>query len=514
MSATTTATTNTTTTKKKPYKLDTLIAKYRTTGLETVADYLTTKARKSKQTAFLYSSGLRYLDKFIQQNYDGKYNVQTILDRLTTTSKELDVYKLLNSFVSYLQNDTANGQELSPRSIAAYMVAARSYFQYNDIDVLPIKFKNKITMPRIYGEDEQAIDGNDIKQILHHCENRRLKAYLLVLASSGCRAMEALTLRECDISFDGIDFANPNDTSEPAVIHVRKEYSKTKRERNIFISNEAARYLKQWIDYIYRDRTLERKDYVSRVRRKDDLIFSRIPYNGTYPTGLYSRILVEFQKVLERSGLSSRKSDGVYNRRKITFHSFRRFVKTTIANQTKNDAYGEWFLGHSKSPYYTNKPDQLKQIYKEDCMKYLTFLDYPTLDATAKTLEGKLKDREEQIEQLKQRIANLEVENSKELERLKIEKSEIDELKAQAEQYKSFMSTFKPQLDEFQRELNSLRKLEEEKKKRKQEETAAAAAADNKENNKDQLIKAAGKAAYHATRTKSVLTKEGKNKGK
>jgi hypothetical protein len=41
------------------------------------------------------------------------------------------------------------------------------------------------------------------------------------------------------------------------------------------------------------------------------------------------------------------------------------------------------------------------------------------------------------------------------------------------------------------------------------------AAADNDKNTtKEQLIKAAGKAAYHATRTKSALAKEGKGSTK
>lgn len=323
---------------KKPYKLDNIIAKYRNTGYCIVADYLTTKARKSKQTALIYSSGVSYLNRFIQQEYnDGKYNVESILKPLD--SKKIDVYKFLNSFVDYLQNETANGRDLAPRSITLYMAAARSYFAYNDIEILPIKFKNKISLPRIYREDEQAIDANDIKEILHHCDNRRLKAYLLVLASGGMRAVEALAIRECDIDFSRINFADPNDRSEPAGIHIRKEYSKTRTERHIFISNEAARYLHDWIEWIYRDKSLERKHLINRVRSKDDLIFARRSYHGTYPTGLYERILVEFQKLLERCGLSSRKSDGVYKRHKITFHSFRRFVKTTIANQTRNSDY-------------------------------------------------------------------------------------------------------------------------------------------------------------------------------
>jgi integrase len=100
------------------------------------------------------------------------------------------------SFVTHLQNNIKNGADLMPKTLDNYMVAARSYFQYNDIDISPAKFKYKISMPPIYREDEQAIDSTDIKEILNHCTIRRLKAYLLVLASGGMRAVEALAIRE------------------------------------------------------------------------------------------------------------------------------------------------------------------------------------------------------------------------------------------------------------------------------------------------------------------------------
>jgi integrase len=79
--------------------------------------------------------------------------------------------------------------------------AAKSYFFYNDIDISPLKFRYRVSLPPIYKEDEAAIDASDIRQILDVCSNRRLKAYLLVLASSGMRSMEALAIRECDIDW-------------------------------------------------------------------------------------------------------------------------------------------------------------------------------------------------------------------------------------------------------------------------------------------------------------------------
>jgi integrase len=407
-------------------RFDNLINKYRTRGLDAVADFLTTKSRKSKRTVLTFSFVIDYLNKFIIQNYNGKYNIQTILPSLKSESKsdsdieKIDVYKLLNNFVTYLQNDTANGSNLSPATLNLYISAAKSYFQFNDIDIHPSRFKYRVSLPTVRREDERAIDSNDIKEILHHCNNRRLKAFILVLASGGMRASEALAIREIDIDFG----SSLTDKNEPAKVKIRKEYSKTRTERRIFISNEAARYLHEWIEWKYRDRTAERKYALkNRVRSENDLIFSTV--NATDPYGIYFKMSVEFQKVLESAGLASRKEDGVYKRRKITFHSFRRFVKTTISNQTRNSDYSEWFLGHKKSPYYTNKPDELRRIYKEDCMKYLTFLDYPTVEAVGTSYEAKLKEKDREIQGLKSQIAQI----SLDLSEIAQFKKELDDLK-------------------------------------------------------------------------------------
>jgi hypothetical protein len=53
---------------------------------------------------------LDHLNKFVERNYNNKYNVQTILEPLK--SNDIDACNLLNGFVSYLQNDTINGHDL------------------------------------------------------------------------------------------------------------------------------------------------------------------------------------------------------------------------------------------------------------------------------------------------------------------------------------------------------------------------------------------------------------------
>ena len=118
----------------------------------------------------------------------------------------------------------------------------------------------------------------------------------------------------------------------------------------------------------------------------NDIIFSR--RNAYHPERLYANVLMEFGKVLKTVELDARKENTM--RRKLGLHSFRRFVKTIIATQTNSD-YSEWLLGHSKSPYWTMKEAERREIYATKIMKYLTFLDYEQLERST-TEDKSLKD--------------------------------------------------------------------------------------------------------------------------
>jgi integrase len=414
-------------------QLDRLLQKAESQGLKQVVDFLIAKARKSPRTARLYYHGLDNLGSFIREYCNGDYDIQTIIPAIKNKNKnkKVDLYTLLNSFVSFLQQQNS---DFMPGTIVAYVTAAKSYFAFNDIDISPNKYRYRVSLPALYKEDEQPIDAADIRQILSHCNNRRLKAYLFVLASGGMRAMEALGIREIDLDFSGINFADPSDTSEPAGVRIRKEFSKTKRERNIFISNEAARYLNEWLEWKYHNLS---NPVEARKQGREDLVFTRRRHTKRYPIGLYDKISFEFHSVLAAAGFTSRKEEGVFHRRTVTFHSFRRFVKTTIANQTGNSDYSEWFLGHIKSAYYTNKPEELKRIYKENCMKYVTFLDYPTVEATGRSFEAKIKEKDKEIARLNQNIINLQEQLNQDVVN---KNDEIKQLQQQFEELKAAIS--------------------------------------------------------------------------
>ena len=186
-----------------------------------------------------------------------------------------------------------------------YVAAIRSYLAYHDINILPSEFKRKVKMPKVYREDEEPIDVSDVRKILLSCSNRRLKTVLLFLASGGMRAIECLSLRNMDIDFSG----------SPTKIKLRKEYSKTKVGREIYISDEATQYLKQWLDWKYKNPVKKREFH------QEDLVFTVTKTNK--PPSLYVKVWHEFDKLLKIVKMDDKKESGLAKRKKITIHSLR-----------------------------------------------------------------------------------------------------------------------------------------------------------------------------------------------
>jgi hypothetical protein len=206
----------------------------------------------------------------------------------------------------------------------------------------------------------------------------------LVLASSGVRPIEACAIRVCDINF----------VSSPVRLHIRAEFTKTKKSRDIFISDETAQWLTEWIEYRFGItlQTLKTKKIDTRISR--NLVFQvyDIDICSTTPKSIYIKLIQHFHKVLTDINFDRRKDDMPQNRT-ISFHSFRRFAKTTISIQAGSD-FSEWILGHKKSSYYTVKPETKADIYSTKCMKYLTFLEFSTIEATGRSMEAKIEELE------------------------------------------------------------------------------------------------------------------------
>jgi len=361
-----------------------LLLREQTLSCQKVTNFLNSIGRNSEKSRETYATALAYFQTFLSNNETYRsFTIESIIDKII--SKEIDVYLLLDNFVSY-------PRKLSPATITLYVSAVKSYLQYYDVDISIIKFKRRVKLPKNHTRKEEPIDANDIREILKSCNNVRIKAVLYVLASGGMRITEALAIRNKDIFFD----TNP---TYPTKIRIRAEYAKTRSERFVYISNEATKFLKEWLDFKYRDRR-DKKRIPPKL--PDDIIFSGKAFvkNEQKPRALYIKVLQQFHRILKALKMDEKK-DGML-RHKITIHSLRRFVYTTLCNCV-DQGFAEEFLGHSGSVYHTMKDEQRRQIYVTKCMKYLTFLDYSDLEASSKSVEAKLDVKDREIAFLKER---------------------------------------------------------------------------------------------------------------
>lgn len=176
-------------------------------GAKRFSDSISRNSKSSKDT---YAAGLTHFQRFLDLGDKNHYHtLQGIIKPLKTG--EINIYELLDEFVSYLlglKNGNDERMCISARSITIYLAAVRSYLDFNDVEIVTRKFKRMVKVPNLYREDEQAIDTSDIREILLSCNNRRLKPYLLVLASAGLRvlvSMISLNL-EMKLSQKTVDF--------------------------------------------------------------------------------------------------------------------------------------------------------------------------------------------------------------------------------------------------------------------------------------------------------------------
>ena len=94
----------------------------------------------------------------------------------------------------------------------------------------------------------------------------------------------------------------------------------------------------------------------------------------------------------------------------ISFHTFRRFVKSVTSDQVSQD-YSEWYLGHaSRSVYYQKKEPERREIYASKVERFVTFLDYSALENSAKGITSQLDQKDREINYLRERDLKRETE--------------------------------------------------------------------------------------------------------
>jgi hypothetical protein len=111
------------------------------------------------------------------------------------------------------------------------------------------------------------------------------------------------------------------------------------------------------------------------------------------PNNIYNDLVRGFAKTLDRMGKGGFEDDNK-RRRKITLHSFRRYVKGVISDLGFGD-FSDYFIEHIGSTYY-RKTEKEKQELFSKVEPSLTLLDFPTLERKGADFQSKIDTLEQE----------------------------------------------------------------------------------------------------------------------
>src|SRR6476659_8405602 len=263
-----------------------------------VRNYIDNTNIMNKSTADEYLSRLRTFNEFLCKEYNN-ITINTVLEKIKDGT--IDTYSILSRYGADQKNNN-----ISSTTIKQRVVTIKNFFEYHDIEVSPRKFKLKVRLPKSVRKNKEALSKEDIADILNNCSDIKLKTYVILLAATGMRATEALHIRIKDIDLN----------SGPAKLFVRGEYTKTRTDRIVFLTEEVTHQLNSWLGYKYRTRRVSHRDNltgktITEIRTPDrnesDLIFAMYQNTKTpNPVYLYTDFCCAFGKTLDRMNKGDR----------------------------------------------------------------------------------------------------------------------------------------------------------------------------------------------------------------
>jgi integrase len=357
--------------------------------------YLDAIAASNKNTADAYAVRLRLFREYTKGTHLGE--IDKVLERIK--SKELDPYAVLAGFAAYI---TERGK--APRYQNQVVKTVKNFLEYNDIEISSHKFRLKVRLKKVVDKDKLGLSKEDVYEIIRACEgDLRLLTFVMFLAATGTRATEALHTKIKNLHLD--------DPKQPFVF-IEGEYTKTKKDRTVYLTGELVRQLEKYLTWKYRERRTKyeagKPSYGKYKPESDREDYVFIPYHhgAELPDieSVYIDLNYRFTRMLDRIGRGEYEDNNPH-RRKITFHSFRRFVKTTISDLGFQD-YSEYFIGHSGSTYYRKTDKERMELFRK-IEPSLTFLDVTAMEAHGADQQSRLDQMQIELQKEREERAKL-----------------------------------------------------------------------------------------------------------
>lgn len=360
---------------------------------------------KSARTRTDYTRSLKYY-----MNWLSVYDYNAILQK----DPKLIASDIIE-FIVYLRDE----RTLAPGTINGMIAALHHFYEINDVE---LKW-NKINMFK--GEFHSVVEDRpytreEIKLLVDRADLRN-KAIILLLASSGVRigAIPGLTFKDLE----------PVDKYNLYKINV---YKKSKEKYITFCTPECRKVIDNYIKWreSLREEIKPESPLFRRTFDRNDLLQVQNPQ----PLSVNSLNSL-LNTLLHSTGVRKRIStkDRKLRRDVMQAHGFRKFFDTTCTLNGMDGLYVEKLMGHDvgiKAHYFLPSPQELLEG-NDHKLGYVSVIDALTINE-----ENRLR---------------------RENEMLKVKKSEMDELRAQVEEYKAVAKPAIDQIEEFQREINNLK---------------------------------------------------------
>jgi len=226
-----------------------------------------------------------------------------------------------------------------PKSVEVMMSMCKTFLADNDVE-FPSRFWKELRRKK-KGHGAVTRDKiptqEELRRILLQLPLNG-KAFYLTLISSGMRVGETLKLMQNDIDLN----------SNPCIIHIRAENTKSGNQRITFISNEAKETILEWLK--------QRPAFLKHYSKADD--------GRLFPLD-YENVKKQWAKALTKTGLTEQDERTGWNL--LHIHTLRKFFRTKLASAAPVDVV-EILIGHQSylnSSYVRYSEAQLAEFYSK-----------------------------------------------------------------------------------------------------------------------------------------------------
>lgn len=336
-----------------------------------------------------------------------KYNCNEIQLSHRIENKELDVYKTLNEYVIFLDK-----KGIKPKTIRLWFTVVKGYLTHLQVEVFSEKCKQVVKLPKIRRIKKEALTKEVLVKLLRNLD-AKLSTAVLVATASGMRIGEIAGLKLSDIEFN----------RDPVKINIRAETSKSREDRETYLTNEASEALKDYLTRYFswkedstnsqlqdlrifgRTSKLRIDDKRSRLPNSDEQLSNAVLLQKT----LHRRIA----KVPELNRLARN------GRKVIHFHAFREYFYTTVSNISGSN-FAHALMGHHEylDTYYALSEKQQIKLYQK-ATPYLTISDYSKIEQDLEKIQNNQSDLIEKYAQFERYLRQKDPSFSKFLEMIK-----------------------------------------------------------------------------------------------